>query len=112
MDPLSADEPWAVTAFADADLGDLRRTQRLVELATVLAQRPSASLPEACGGDRALLKATHRFFDNATLAPRTCSQAIATRCWGVWKPSRSSWHSQIQRNWTGRPTRRRRASVP
>lgn len=37
MEPLAPDETWAVTAFADADLGDLRRTQRLVELATALA---------------------------------------------------------------------------
>jgi len=69
MNNLSTDETWAVTEFADAELGDLRRTQRLVELATVLAQRPSASLPEACGGDRALLQATYRCFDNAAVAP-------------------------------------------
>ena len=36
---------WAVTECADADLGDLRRTQRVVQL----AQRPGAALPEACG---------------------------------------------------------------
>jgi hypothetical protein len=34
---------WAVTEFADADLGDLRRTQRLVQLAQVLAQNPGAA---------------------------------------------------------------------
>jgi hypothetical protein len=50
------DDSWAVTECTDAELGDARRTQRLVELATILAQRPGASLPEACG-DRALLKA-------------------------------------------------------
>jgi hypothetical protein len=49
-------DSWAVTEFADAELGDARRTQRLVELATGLAQRPGASLPEACG-TRAMLKA-------------------------------------------------------
>jgi hypothetical protein len=54
---------WAVTEFADADLGDLRRTQRLVHLAHVLAQHPGAALPEACGSS-ALLKAAYRFFDN------------------------------------------------
>ena len=36
---------WAVTECADADLGDLRRTQRVVQL----AQRPGAARPEACG---------------------------------------------------------------
>ena len=49
------DDAWAVTEFADAERGDARRTQRLVELATVLAQRPSASLPEAW--EPAMLKA-------------------------------------------------------
>jgi hypothetical protein len=54
---------WAADEFADADLGDARRTQRLVDLAETLGQRPTASLPEACG-DAATLKAAYRFFDN------------------------------------------------
>ena len=56
MTSLPDDDSWAVTECADAELGDARRTQRLVELATVLAQRPGAALPEACG-TRAMLKA-------------------------------------------------------
>jgi hypothetical protein len=40
---------WAVTECADAELGDLRRTQRLVPLAPALAQRPGAALPAAWG---------------------------------------------------------------
>ena len=51
------EESWAVTEFATAELGDARRTQRVVEVATVLAQHPTAGLPEACGS-RAALKAT------------------------------------------------------
>src|SRR5439155_26613028 len=39
---------WAATEFGEAELGDARRTVRLVELASGLAERPSASLPEAC----------------------------------------------------------------
>jgi hypothetical protein len=66
---LPDDDTWAVTECAEAALGSLRRTQRLVELATVLAQRPGASLPEACG-DRATLKAAYRFFDNAAIDPQ------------------------------------------
>ena len=69
MRSLPDDDMWAVTEFAEAALGDLRRTQRVVELATVLAQRPGASLPEACG-DRATLKAAYRFFDNAAIDPQ------------------------------------------
>src|SRR5437899_10641577 len=59
---------WAVTEFAAADLGDRRRTQRLVQLAQFLAQRPGAALPEACGSG-AMLKAAYRFFTNDDIAP-------------------------------------------
>lgn len=58
-----------VTEFAEAALGDDRRTPRLVELAAVLAARPGASRPEA-SGDRAMLKAASRFFDNAAITPQ------------------------------------------
>jgi Transposase DNA-binding/Transposase Tn5 dimerisation domain len=68
MPEIPADESWAVTELADAAWGDARRTQRLITLATVLAQRPSASLPEACGS-RAMLKAVYRFFDKDAIAP-------------------------------------------
>src|SRR5260370_19249580 len=60
---------WAVNEFADAELGDVRRTKRLVELAHVLAQHPTAALPEACG-DGAMLKAAYRFFSNDDIAPQ------------------------------------------
>jgi len=69
MSSLLYDTHWAVTEFADAELGDLRRTQRLVELAGVLAQHPTAALPEACG-DGAMLKAAYRFFDNDAVEPQ------------------------------------------
>jgi len=62
---ISTDEMmqgWAAYEFAEADLGDARRTQRLIDLAETLGQRPTASLPEACG-DAATLKAAYRFFD-------------------------------------------------
>jgi hypothetical protein len=63
MSRLPDDTHWAVKEFADAELGDVRRTKRLVELAGVLAQHPTAALPEACG-DGAMLKAAYRFFTN------------------------------------------------
>ena len=62
------DSHWASTEFADAELGDLRRTQRLVELANLLAQHPDATLPEACG-QGAMLKGAYRFFANDDIAP-------------------------------------------
>ena len=49
MSLVVTDTNWAVHEFADADLGDERRTKRLVELAHALGQHPTAALPEACG---------------------------------------------------------------
>ena len=72
---------WAVTEFADADLGDLRRTQRLVQLAHVLAQRPGAALPEACGSG-AMLKAAYRFFANDDIAPDDMLQSHIEATYG------------------------------
>ena len=63
MHHVATDTNWAVSEFADAELGDERRTKRLVELANVLGQHPTAALPEACG-DGGMLKAAYRFFDN------------------------------------------------
>src|SRR5438067_13880365 len=63
MSHVATDTNWAVSEFADAALGDERRTKRLVELAHILGQHPTAALPEACG-DGGMLKAAYRFFDN------------------------------------------------
>src|SRR2546430_423148 len=63
MSHVATDTNWAVSEFADAALGDERRTKRLVELAHVLGQHPTAALPEACG-DGGMLKAAYRFFDH------------------------------------------------
>jgi Transposase DNA-binding len=71
MSRQADDTNWAVSEFADADLGDLRRTKRLVELAGVLAQHPTAAFPEACG-DGAMLKAAYRFCANDAIAPQDC----------------------------------------
>jgi hypothetical protein len=43
---LSSDE-WAQAEFALADLGHARRTQRLIQVASALAQCPSGTLPQA-----------------------------------------------------------------
>jgi hypothetical protein len=69
MRSQAEDINWAVHEFADAELGDVRRTKRLVELAHVLAQHPTAALPEACS-DGAMLKAAYRFFSNDDIAPQ------------------------------------------
>ena len=66
---LLDDLHWAVNEFAEAELGDQRRTTRVIELAAALAQHPSATLPEACG-DAAMLKGAYRFLSNDTIEPQ------------------------------------------
>ena len=56
-------------ACAEADLGDVRRTKRLVERAHVLAQHPTAARPEACG-DGAMLTAASRCVAHDDRAPQ------------------------------------------
>lgn len=60
---MEGEGTWAEEEFGEAELGDVRRTERLVQLAAVLGAEPSASLPEATN-DAATLKAAYRFFDN------------------------------------------------
>jgi hypothetical protein len=57
---------WAEEEFGAAELGDVRRTARLVQLATALGAQPHASLPQATN-DWALLKAAYRFFGNHSI---------------------------------------------
>jgi hypothetical protein len=61
---LDSDEQidWAVNEFGAAELGDARRTARLVDLARQLATTPHFSFPQALSS--AELKAAYRFFDN------------------------------------------------
>jgi hypothetical protein len=61
-------ENWAAQEFGTAELGDTRRTERLVDLARVLGRKPSASFPAATE-DGAQLKAAYRFFANPAIKP-------------------------------------------
>jgi len=58
---------WAQMEFALARLGDQRRTQRLVKIATRLAQSPGGTLPQAMPqwGE---LKAAYRFFSQPKIS--------------------------------------------
>ncbi len=59
---LSNPEEWAATEFATADLGDRRRTKRLVRLGAMMAGNSSGSIPQQTGGG-ADMKAAYRLFD-------------------------------------------------
>ena len=54
---------WAMEEMIKADLGDKRLNKRLVGILSNLAERPTASIPAACGG-HAEMTATYHFFDN------------------------------------------------
>jgi hypothetical protein len=49
--------------MAEADLGDKRLNERLVWVLSALGERPTASIPAACGG-HAEMTAAYRLFDN------------------------------------------------
>jgi hypothetical protein len=104
MSSQADDINWAVNEFADAELGDLRRTKRLVELAHVLAQHPTAALPEACG-DGAMLKAAYRFFANDDIEPQDFlySHIEATYSRLAQVPLVLSVQDTTEVNWTSHP---------
>ncbi|NMQ05601.1 transposase, partial [Candidatus Accumulibacter phosphatis] len=54
---------WAAEEFKDLDLGDARRTRRLIKLVDDLSAQPTGSIPVACGG-WAETKAAYRLLDN------------------------------------------------
>ena len=64
---------WAHEEFASVRLGDRRRTQRLVEMATCLAQSPTGRLPQAFPAWKDL-KAAYRFLDHIEFGPEAIQQ--------------------------------------
>lgn len=56
-------DDWALDVFQDADLGDMRRRDRLVKLASAALERPEAGLSSMMKGE-AENKAAQRFFSN------------------------------------------------
>lgn len=64
---------WARREFALAELGDQRRTDRLVEMATHLAQCPTGTLPQAFP-DWKDLKGAYRFLNHLEFGPEEVQQ--------------------------------------
>jgi|SRR6516162_189638 hypothetical protein len=67
---------WAQTEFGLVDLGHRRRTQRLVNIGTHLAQSPGGTLPQAFP-EWDQLKGAYRFFSQ----PQVTAQQIQTPHW-------------------------------
>ncbi|MHB9049999.1 MAG: IS4/Tn5 family transposase DNA-binding protein, partial [Pirellulales bacterium] len=55
--------PWAKEEMATVDLNDERLNRRLAMVLSDLGERPTTSIPAACGG-HAEMTAAYRLFDN------------------------------------------------
>lgn len=66
---------WARSSFGGAQLGDLRRTKRLVELAASFAQHTGLSIPAACGANPAAVEGAYRFARNEAVLPTDIADA-------------------------------------
>lgn len=77
---MHASVEWAQQNFGTCELGDKRRTQRLVKVTAQIANNPSASFPNQMGpwGD---LKAAYNLFDRKEVT----FQAIAQPHWDLTK---------------------------
>lgn len=62
--PVAASGDWAEREFGAARFGDQRLVRRFVSIARDFYSRPQASIPKACNGERAKVKAVYRFLDN------------------------------------------------
>ena len=65
---LSAPE-WAQATFAEARLGDQRRTKRVVRMATLMAMQSDVSLPRMMKS-KAELKAAYRLLETPDVTGR------------------------------------------
>jgi hypothetical protein len=65
---------WAFTELGHAELGDDRRTDRLLMIATAFAQQPTAPIPQACGPGPAT-QGAYRFFENDDIDPEAILDA-------------------------------------
>lgn len=70
--------PWAKDEMRVAEMGDQRLNRRLERLLSDLADRPTASIPAACGGRNEMV-AAYRFFDNDAVTPESILQAHFAR---------------------------------
>jgi len=76
--------------FAHADLGDKRRTARLVEVANQMAHRPGGSLPEKINSPKDL-KALYRLFKCKTVTHKSILEAHQRHLFENVLPSRSGY---------------------
>jgi hypothetical protein len=72
---------WVLEEFGDVELGDRRRTDRLLEVVTRLGRRPDASFPLASANDWATLKATYRLLENPAITHEALLSGHVASTW-------------------------------
>lgn len=65
---MEANENWVTEQFSGAKLGDVRRTRRVIRLATQMLEQPGASLPQL-GVTRYDVKASYALFAHPATTP-------------------------------------------
>jgi len=67
---ISTDElEWSRQLFGGSDLGDAKRTERLVDVAARMASQMGRSLAKSCEGDQAALLGGYRLTRNEAVEP-------------------------------------------
>lgn len=67
---LAAMQDWARDELGGLEVGDSRRTERVVKTVGLLAEHPGVSLPQACGS-WADTEAAYRLFDNSKVSAQS-----------------------------------------
>lgn len=72
MDPTDETQ-WSQQIFGGCELGDTRRTQRLVDVGARMARQMGSSLSKSCQGDDAALLGSYRLMRNESVQPEAIS---------------------------------------
>ena len=68
-------EQWAERTFVCADLGDRRRTKRLIHTAADLSAHTGSSLAESCEGNLASVEGGYRLIEDEAVEPEAIAEA-------------------------------------
>lgn len=76
MKSITDPSEFAKHIFGSANLGDARRTRRLVDAAAALAAHPGASIPAACEDDGARIEGFYKLLRNEDVDPVAIRHAV------------------------------------
>ncbi|MDQ6648242.1 MAG: IS4 family transposase [Pseudomonadota bacterium] len=65
---------WAQDIFGGCELGDARRTKRLIDMGERLARQAGASMAACCSGDPAAQLGSYRFLRNAAVSAKEIAE--------------------------------------